>query len=195
MSERKWRSWEVAGLLVTLAAGNLLHFVYDWSGGSPAAAVFAAVNESTWEHMKLLATPWLLWTLPELLAVGRGGSVLSARAAGLLAGLAAIPLLYYGYQGVLGRDVMWLDVLIFQLAVLIAFRLSWQLQSSRCLSGGLWQLLGALLLAGLWALFVLWTFQPPELPLFADPESGLRGVARVYFRPGRAMLWTSCKGG
>lgn len=57
MKERHWLRWEVAGLFVVIAAGNLLHFVYEWSGESPVAAVFSGVNESTWEHMKLLAVP------------------------------------------------------------------------------------------------------------------------------------------
>lgn len=34
MSDKKWRAWEVLGLLFVLAAGNLLHFVYDWTGQS-----------------------------------------------------------------------------------------------------------------------------------------------------------------
>lgn len=59
MAEKRWRTWETVGLLVVLAAGNLLHFVYDWTGQSPIAAPLAAVNESTWEHMKLFITPWV----------------------------------------------------------------------------------------------------------------------------------------
>ena len=100
MTDRKWKTWEVIGLLVTLALGNLLHFVYEWSGDSPLTAPIAAVNESTWEHMKLLAVPWVLFSLVERAARGRsGGTVPMARALGLLAGLAAIPLLYYTCRG------------------------------------------------------------------------------------------------
>ena len=32
MSDRRWRKWELTGLFVTLIFGNLLHFVYNWSG-------------------------------------------------------------------------------------------------------------------------------------------------------------------
>ena len=85
MTDRKWKTWEVIGLLVTLALGNLLHFVYEWSGDSPLTAPIAAVNESTWEHMKLLAVPWVLFSLVERAARGRsGGTVPMARALGLL---------------------------------------------------------------------------------------------------------------
>lgn len=177
MSDRKWRTWEVLGLIFVLAAGNLLHFVYDWSGQSPVVGALAAVNESTWEHMKLLTTPWVLWSIVELIALRRTGlPVLTARAAGLLAGLAAIPLLFYGYQGVLGRDIMWLDVAIFQTAVLLGFWVTWAMLRRRALASPVWQVAGAAVLAGVWAAFILWTFAPPDLPLFADPETGLRGI-------------------
>ena len=53
--------FETAGMLFTLLFGNLLHFVYDWTGQAGWAAYLSAVNESTWEHMKLLAVPWLVW--------------------------------------------------------------------------------------------------------------------------------------
>ena len=74
MAEKRWRTWETVGLLVVLAAGNLLHFIYDWTGQSPIAAPLAAVNESTWEHMKLFITPWVLWSLVECIALRGHGS-------------------------------------------------------------------------------------------------------------------------
>ena len=176
MKDTRWRTWEVIGLLWTLAAGNLLHFVYDWTGKSTVAALFAAVNESTWEHMKLLAVPWILFSLVEYIAV-RSGGIAAPRAAGLLVGLAAIPLLFYGYQGIVGRDSMIVDILIFQVAVLLGFWVSWTLQRRRQLSGAGWTVLGLLMLLGVWALFLLFTFRAPDLPLFIDPLTGLRGIA------------------
>ena len=164
-------------LLFVLAAGNLLHFVYDWTGQSPVVGALAAVNESVWEHMKLLTTPWVLWSIAELVAAGRSGlRVTAARAAGLLAGLAAIPMLFYTYQGVLGRDLMWLDIAIFQIAVLLGFWVSWTVLRRRALAAPLWQVAGGAVLAAVWAAFIVWTFAPPELPLFVDPETGLRGI-------------------
>ena len=86
MAVNRWHRWELAGLFVTLILGNLLHFVYEWSGGSSVVAAFAAVNESTWEHMKLLVVPWAVWSLVEAVALrGSRRPVLPARAVGLLA--------------------------------------------------------------------------------------------------------------
>ena len=126
MSDRRWRTWELVGLLFTIALGNLLHFVYDWSGKNDIAAAFAATNESTWEHMKLLAVPWIVWSLIEWPTLRRRKSpVLAARGAGLLVGLTAIPMLFYTYQGIVGRNSPPVNIIIFQAAVLLAFWVSW----------------------------------------------------------------------
>ena len=179
MREEKWSAWETAGLFVVLIAGNLLHFVYGWSGGSPIAAMFAAVNESTWEHMKLLAMPWILWSVLEALALGKGGGqLLMPRALGMLTGLAAIPMLFYTYRGVTGQANHMVNIAIFQLAVLLAFRVTRRLARGRRFAGKNWQILGLCLLLVIGALFVRWTFHPPMLPLFADGRTGLTGIPK-----------------
>ena len=178
MDERVGR-WEIAGLILTLLAGNLLHFVYEWSGRSPVAAAFAAVNESTWEHMKLLAVPWILWTLVEVLALGKDGvALLPGRGLGLLAGLAAIPALFYTYRGVTGQNFHMVNILIFQVAVLLAFAVSGRIRKSGRLQGRGWQFLGAAILLCVGALFLRWTYHTPELPLFVDGRTGQAGIPK-----------------
>ncbi len=174
MGERNWQRWEVTGLFFTIAVGNLLHFVYEWSGEHVVAALFSGVNESTWEHMKLLAVPWLVWTAAELL-LRRSAAALGPRTAGLLAGLAAIPVLYYTYTGALGQNISLVNITIFQLAVLLAFAVSFSLRKRQRLSGGLWPVVSGAVLLGVTALFLRWTFAPPQLPLFVDPATGLTG--------------------
>lgn len=177
MRDGRWRRWELIGLLVTLAAGNLLHFVFDWMGQNEVAGAFASVNESVWEHMKLLAVPWILWSLVEALALRKEHQpILMARALGLLTGLAAISILYYTYVGITGTSVQLVDVLIFQIAVLLAFWCSRRVNKTTGLRGLGWNLLGLLLLLGIWAVFVMWTYAPPSLPLFTDPQTGQTGI-------------------
>ncbi len=173
--ERERRTLETAGMLFTLLFGNLLHFVYDWTGQAGWAAYLSAVNESTWEHMKLLAVPWLVWTVVTIAANRCAASVLP-RAIGLLAGLAAIPALFYTYTGILGKSVGVVNILIFQAAVLLAYFVSVSLQKSARLSSISFQILGILLhlLAAL--AFLFFTSSPPALPLFVDPTNGTRGI-------------------
>ena len=173
--KRELRRWEIVGFIATGLFGTLLHFVYEWTGGNRVIAVFSAVNESTWEHMKLLAVPWVLWTIAECIGL-RSLRPAGPRAAGLLAGLAAIPLLFYGYVGVIGFHVAVVDVLIFQAAVLLAFWVSTALQKRGTLTAPVWQAAGVLVLAAVSAAFVVWTASPPELPVFIDPTNGTRGI-------------------
>lgn len=69
--KRELRRWEIVGFIATGLFGTLLHFVYEWTGGNRVIAVFSAVNESTWEHMKLLFIPFLVFTVVEFIVFPR----------------------------------------------------------------------------------------------------------------------------
>ena len=165
--------WELAGFLFTGALGVLLHFLYEWSGGNTLAAAFSAVNESTWEHMKLLFVPLFLFTVVQVCAQGRNyPNLLAVRAVSTLTGLILIPVLFYTYTGVLGRNIDWVNIVIFFLADLGLFALDGRLLRRGRLSAPWQQILG---LVALWALafcFVWCTFRPVELALWRDPLTG-----------------------
>ena len=164
--------WELAGFLFTAAAGSLLHFVYGWTGGSSLAAAFSAVNESTWEHMKLLFFPMFLFSVAEICFQGRNYPNFPAvRAVSLLAGTALIPVLFYTYTGVWGRHALPADIAVFVLAAALAFLLDFRLLSRGRLSEPWQQVAGLLALWGLAFLFVWFTFSPPRIALFQDPAS------------------------
>ena len=169
--------WELAGFVFTGAAGTLLHFAYEWSGGSVLVAAFSAVNESTWEHMKLLFFPLFLFSLVQFCLMGRNYPNLPAvRAVSTLTGLALIPVLFYTYTGVLGYHMMWADIAVFFLADLGAFLVDFSLLRRGRLSQPWQQLLG---LAALWALafcFVWCTFRPVHLALWRDPVTNKFGI-------------------
>ena len=65
--QKRLLRWELIGFAFTGAVGTLLHFVYEWTGGNPLIAAFCAVNESTWEHMKLLFVPFFLFTMVQFI--------------------------------------------------------------------------------------------------------------------------------
>lgn len=169
--------WELGGFLFTAAMGVLLHYIYDWSGRSSVAAAFSAVNESTWEHMKLLFVPVFLFSVVQMCTMGREyPNFLWARARAVLAGLLLIPVLFYTYTGILGRHIMWVDIAIFFLAAAGTFLLDgWLLRRDR--HGAPWQQVAGL--AILWALafcFVWCTFRPPHIAMWQDPLTGQYGT-------------------
>ena len=181
MIDRAWRKWEVAGLFFVLIWGNLFHFVFDWSGERAVVGAIAAVNESVWEHMKLLIVPWVLWSAVECLALRRSRiRVPAPRAVALLLGIALIPVAYYSYVGISGSNVACVNILLFQVAVLLAFGIAWRALDRGKLQGKGWSVCGGLVLASLLALAVFWTFDPPQLPLFIDPLTGQAGMPEKF---------------
>ena len=169
--------WQLAGFIFTGISGVLLHFLYDWSGKNRLAAAFSAVNESTWEHMKLLFFPMLLFSAVEYPFVGEEyENFWSVKAVGTLTGLLLIPALFYTWNGVLGPSPDWVNITIFFIAAAMVYWLELRLSARLTGAGKLWQGVALALLLALAAVFILWTYTPPRLPLFRDPVTGGYGL-------------------
>ena len=176
MEKRLFR-WEAGAAVCTAVVGTLFHFLYGWCGESPVVGAFAAVNESVWEHMKLLFVPaFLEFFLHSAALGGIYPNLPAARAAGVLVGLAAIPVGFYTYTGIWGTHVLWADIGLFLGAVGLTFAVEFRLLR-RGRFAGLWQQVAGLLV--LWALafvFVWCTFLPPRIPLWQDTQTGQFGI-------------------
>ena len=167
--------WQMAGYIFTAVVGTLLHFLFDWTGGSIMAALVSAVNESIWEHMKLLYYPMLIFSLLEYSRWGRGkAGFWCVKLVGQLVGLVCIPVLYYTYTGALGVEADWFNIAIFFLTAGLSFWLEtrlfqkeWRCRSSSKTAFFMINLIGAL--------FTVLTFRTPRIPLFRDPVTGSYG--------------------
>lgn len=175
--ERRLFWWEVGAAVCTAVLGTLLHFCYGWSGENPIVGAFSAVNESVWEHMKLLFVPAFLEFFLHAATLGRVYPNLpAARAVAVLTGLAVIPVGFYTYTGICGTHVLWADIALFLGAAALAFLVEFRLLRRGRFSG-LWQQVAGLL--ALWALafvFVWCTFHPPQIPLWQDAVTGRYGM-------------------
>lgn len=160
-----------AGVLFVLIVGSLAHFCYEWSGHNTLAGLFVPVNESVWEHMKLLFYPMLLYSLFLVFRFRKEyPCLLSSLCFGLLAGTLLIPVFFYTYTAVLGKNFLLLDIGTFVLSTLAAFLLSCRLVLSCRLKSCtflLCILTGVLLLCFLW-----FTYHPPSLKIFEAAPTG-----------------------
>ncbi len=163
------KRYTAAGILFTAVLGTLTHFCYQWSGENPLLALVVPVSESTWEHMKMLFFPMLLWSLLEsALLRKKYPDLFWADAAGILTGLLLIPAIFYTYSGILGRTWMIADILLFYVSILAGFLVRSRLARRRNRPGiSRWILLGALL--ALLAAFFIFTWNPPAFGIFRIP--------------------------
>lgn len=173
---RSVRLWQIIGFVFTGIAGVLLHFLYEWTNESVIAAPFSAVNESIWEHMKLLYFPLFVFAVIEYRFVGKKyENYWCVKLLGTAVGLLSIPSLYYTYTGALGVKADWFNILIFFLAAGAVYFIEYQLLKNGigyCVSP--LAAFTVLCLTGL--AFIVLTFVQPKIPLFGDPITGLYGI-------------------
>ena len=150
------------GILWTIVLGTLSHFFYQWSHENILIGLFSPVNESVWEHLKLLFFPALTYMFIEQKAMGKAmPGLLGKNLLGLFAGLLVMPLLFYGYTAFSGKSILLVDIGIFCVGVLLTFLLPYKLrnrQISKEAEGAvrkiLWILLAAFLFVSLYFMSV-----------------------------------------
>lgn len=165
ISMKRLKHYCIIGALFVIVTGTLAHFFYDWSGHNFIVGFFFPVNESTWEHMKLCFFPMLLYSLYLIYMMkDTQPGICSASATGILSGTFAIPVLFYTYTGILGRNFLFLDIGVFIVSVILAFVTVYRLTSSckaERFAGILW-----LSVAILGLCFVWFTYHSPEIGIF-----------------------------
>ena len=166
--------WQWAGFALATLGGTILHFLYDWTGESSLISPFSGVNESTWEHMKLLFWPLFLFALVQRLFFEDQENYWCVKLAEILLGLVLIPVLFYTYNGVFGKSPDWVNIAIFYITALLVFLFErWAFQKDRLHCKYPVLAFAAICLIG--AAFVVFTFAPPQIPLFQDPITGTYG--------------------
>jgi hypothetical protein len=167
----KWRSFLSA--IVVISAGSLLHFAWEWSGRSTVVAVFAATNESTWEHLKLAFWPALALTPLQHKIYGSAPGWLPATAVRCLLPSFVIVALFYGYIALLGSHHLAADLTIFAIAIFAGEFLGHAVLTREFGSKSRIGAFGLLSLATV--LFSTLTFRPPDFVLFREPPSSRSG--------------------
>ena len=174
--------WQLCGFAVTSLGGTLLHFLYEWLGQALWIAPISGVNESTWEHMKLLFFPALVFALVQSLFFRDYNDFWYVKLRGITFGLALIPVIFYTYNGVIGPSPDWINVAIFFVSAaamyLYEIRLFGQSKGESADSRGRLNLRLACLasLCVIGVLFIVFTFKTPEIGIFKDPLTGSYGI-------------------
>ena len=167
--------WQLFGFAFTALAGTLLHFLYEWLGEAVWIAPISGINESTWEHMKLLFWPMFIYAIVQSFFFKGYENFWCVKLRGMILGLGSIPIIFYTYNGVIGKSPDFINIAIFFVSAALAYvyeTRELKNESSRCKFPRL--AFAALCIIGL--CFVIFTFKTPELGLFKDPVTGTYGI-------------------
>ena len=170
MSGWSRKKWLLLYLFVAIV-GTLWHFVHNLPGENRFVGYFFPINESTWEHMKLVYLPMLILSI---VLMTRWGNELPPVTAGMLLGSLAgtwlIPILFYTYRGIVGFGIPWVDKATFFVSI-IATAFVVMHVVKRCMDDSLQitkSVLGVLMIVQ-GVLFLWFTYNPPGIGLFASP--------------------------
>ncbi len=162
------KNYCIAGTIFVLIIGTLAHFVYEWTGNQTFVGFFFPVNESTWEHMKLIFFPMSFFCVYLHLKFRKENRCLSSSIPlGILTGTFSIPVYFYTYTGILGYHMTALDIGTFILGTLTGFFVLYKNAVSckwRTANIPLYVLLFAVFLC-----FIFFTYHPPAINLFSSP--------------------------
>ncbi len=160
--------WQLMGFAVTSLGGTLLHFLYDWTGKAVWIAPFSGVNESTWEHMKLLFWPMFIFAIVQSFFFRDRENFWRIKLKGILLGIVLIPVIFYTYNGVIGQSPDWINIAIFFISAAIAYiceTRQFNNETICCISPKI----AFTLLCMIAVLFVVFTYATPEIGIFKDP--------------------------
>lgn len=171
--ENKKRIYIVYFIFLTML-GSLLHFAFDITN-SKFVGLFTPVNESTWEHFKLVLVPatFFVFILILLKRDILNGSLLSLC-------FSFISSCIFIYLSILIHDYMGFEhtvifsILLYIISMAICFSLIYIFSNSTSFAGT--NMLGVILLFMIYLLFIVITIFPLKLDIFRDFVTGTYGM-------------------
>ncbi len=171
---------EMIGILFCFILGTLLHFIYGWSGKNLFVASFSAVNESVWEHLKLVFYPMLLMAIIEYFFVKKiSNNYIEAKTIGIFVAMSFIVVSFFTYTGILGTNFFIIDILIFIISIILGEWSSYRLMKRKKESTTQSKILASLIMIFLLICFIVCTYYTPKVNLFRDFTTGTYGVDKI----------------
>lgn len=162
------RCYQIFSAIFVIILGTLLHFTYKLSSENKIIAIFSAINESTWEHLKLVFFPMLISLIIEHFYIGKNiRNFICSKALGIITAMGFIVIFFYTYSGILGKNYAIIDIFSFVIAVIIGEFVSYMLIINKAKCN---KKIAIIILTIIAIAFIFFTYYPPELGIFKKPK-------------------------
>ena len=171
MKLTKIRNFQIFSIIFTFILGTLLHFTYKISGQNNIVAIFSSINESVWEHLKLLYFPMLLTTIIGCFYFKNNiPNLLCSKTIGIFIAISFTVIFFYTYTGIIGKNIATIDISSFFIATILGELVSYLLivNNFKCN-----KILAIIILLIIFICFIVFTYLPPSLGIFRDPTKSL----------------------
>ena len=163
----------IVSIIISIV-GTAAHFLYDFTNHNKFIGLFTAVNESTWEHIKIALTPILLCGLYDGFVYGENPNYFLAKFVSLITPIVAIPCIFYGYKSISKKPILVIDILSFYLVIFLSqFLFKIIIDAPAVLY--IFDYLGCLGTFAIFGAYSVLTLMPLKIFLFKDPISNKYG--------------------
>lgn len=165
--------FEIINTIFIFILGTLLHFTFEWSNNNILVGTFSSVNESTWEHLKLLFFPMLITAIIGQFYLKEYPNYLCLKSKAIIISLLFTIVFFYTYTGVIGTNLSFLDIGSFYVAVILGQYYTYKKINTITSCNNY---ISTSILFILFLCFIIFTFFPPHIGLFKDPLTGMFGI-------------------
>lgn len=157
-------------LIFIFFIGALMHFIYSWFP-NPVTALFSPINESVWEHLKMLILPITLVGIYEYRIIKRIDLILWTKLCQLVFIMLFMVSFFYTYTGAFGvRGILIIDIISFFMAIYFGQKICYRILTTRKKPPIKTHYIVAILVL-IFAAFINFTYSTPSIPLFQNQKS------------------------
>ena len=162
-------------ILAVVVLGTFWHFGYEIFAKNFVAGLVFPVNESVWEHQKIVYFPLLIaGIIAYFKSKPRNAGIWLGTLLGVVLAMLAVFFGFYLYSSIIGESLI-ADILLFVASIILGMYTAWWVTANFKNAKKLAPLaiFGLVLLLGL---LVYWTIRPPRSEPFIEKSSNTYGI-------------------
>lgn len=169
---------KIIGVFIIFGLSFLSHFMYEWIPNTVFSIIFP-VNESIWEHMKLIVTPVLIFSIFEYIIYNRKyimyNNFILSYSISMILGIIIYLIIYLPIDLIFGHSAIFAISLLFIVFIIVEF-ISYYIMNYKEIKYS--NIIGIILIVMIYIIFGYLTYNPIESNLFYDKQKKIYGIPK-----------------
>lgn len=168
------KKYFVISSIIAVIFGTLQHFAFDLSNNNVFIGLISPVNESVWEHLKLVLLPLTIFAIITKIAL-KQKNVMIATSIATITACIFILIVHYTYLN-FNIESATVDIIAYIISIILAFYIIYLFYTNNILIK--FEPLGYILIISMFIIFGIFTFYPPKQELFLDKTLNIYGIPK-----------------
>lgn len=170
---------QIISIIFSIILGTLLHFTFELFSNNLFIASFSAVNESVWEHLKLVFFPMFIFAIIEYFLLknyNNKNNYIFSKTVAIIFAVLFITIFFFTYTGIIGTNYFIIDIFSFLFAIICGEFICYKLLIKNNKINNTIKYICIFILLILLFSFIIFTYFPPKINYFKDPIKNNYGI-------------------